>query len=150
MNNQTFIPSSKTSTCLDRKWYVIDCTGQSLGRASSAITKILQGKHKVTYNPSSDLGDYVILVNAMHLTLGDMEGHTYVFRPGRPGSSLKFKQFIDDIPERVIENCIKNMMAEGPAKRAMPKRLKIYATPDHPHMAQNPIVLGHGDNIFNI
>jgi len=150
MNNKTFIPSNKKNTCLNRKWYVIDCTGQSLGRTSSTITKILQGKHKVMYTPSTDMGDYVILINAMDLTLGDVKGHTYVFQPGRPGSSLSFKEFIDDIPERVIENCIKNMMAEGPAKRAMSKRLKIYATSDHPHMAQNPILLSNADNIFTL
>lgn len=138
MNNKTFISSD---TNPQRKWYVIDCKGKSLGRTSSIITTILQGKHKLWYDPSSDVGDCVILVNAMDLTLDNNEGRTYVFEPGRPGGSLSFKQMSEDLPERVIRNCIKNMMKNGAAKRALAKRLKIYTTPDHPHCAQTPISL---------
>ena len=107
MNNKTFLSSEKNP---QRKWYVIDCAGKGLGRTSSIITAILQGKHKLWYDPSGDLGDCVILVNAMDLTLGNTEGRTYVFNPGRPGGSLSFKQMSEDFPERVIKNCIKNMM----------------------------------------
>tara|TARA_B110000238_G_C15961018_1_gene367396 strand:+ start:204 stop:671 length:468 start_codon:yes stop_codon:yes gene_type:complete len=148
MSNTTFIPSGETD--LNRVWHVIDCSGLTLGRASTAIAGILQGKHKTQYTPGTDMGDYVILVNAGALTMGDLEGHTYVFSPGRPGSSLKFRSVLDDFPKRIIENCIKNMMATGPAKRAMPTRLKVYETPNHPHMAQKPILLSHNNNIFNI
>lgn len=144
MNNKTFLSSDKNQ---QRKWYVIDCEGKGLGRTSSIVTGILQGKHKLWYDPSGDMRDCVILVNAMDLTLGNSEGRTYVFSPGRPGGSLSFKKMSEDFPDRVIETCIKNMMGEGAAKRALPKRLKIYTTPDHPHGAQNPISLNNKEEI---
>lgn len=144
MNNKTFLSSEKNP---QRKWYVIDCAGKGLGRTSSIVTAILQGKHKLWYDPSGDLGDCVILVNATDLTLGNTEGRTYVFNPGRPGGSLSFKQMSEDFPERVIKNCIKNMMKNGTAKRALAKRLKIYTTSHHPHAAQNPISLNKDEEI---
>ena len=98
-----------------------------------------QGKHKPFYHPAADLGDNIILINAMDLTLHDTKKRAYVFRPGRPGSSLSYKTVRDDRPERIIENCVKNMMGEGVAKRNVTKRLKVYLTQDHPHMAQKPI-----------
>lgn len=144
MNNKTFLSLEKTQ---QRKWYIIDCTGKSLGRTSSIVTAILQGKHKLWYDPSSDLGDCVILINAKDLTLGNTEGRAYVFNPGRPGGSLSFKQMSEDFPERVIKNCIKNMMKKGSAKRALAKRLKIYTTSLHPHVAQTPISLNKDEEI---
>ena len=137
MTNKTFLPSSNSYS--QRKWYVIDCKGKTLGRTCSAITKILQGKHKPFYHPAADLGDNIILINAVDLTLQDTKTRAYVFEPGRPGSSLSYKTVRDDRPERIIENCVKNMMGEGMAKRNLPKRLKVYLTQDHPHTAQKPI-----------
>ena len=144
MNNKTFLSSQKP---LRRKWYIIDCAGKSLGRTSSIVTAILQGKHKLWYNPSGDLGDCVILINAIDLILGNVERRTYVFNPGRPGGSLLSKQMSEDFPERVIRNCINNMMKKGSAKRALAKRLKIYTTSYHPHIAQAPICLTKDEEI---
>lgn len=137
MTNKTFLPSSNSYS--QRKWYVIDCKDKTLGRTCSAITKILQGKHKPFYHPAADLGDNIILINATDLTLHDTKKRAYVFQPGRPGSSLSYKTVRDDRPERIIENCVKNMMGKGMAKRNIAKRLKVYLTEDHPHRAQNPI-----------
>lgn len=137
MTNKTFLPTSNSYS--QRKWYIIDCKGKTLGRTCSAITKILQGKHKSFYHPATDLGDNIILVNAIDLTLYDTKKRALVFRPGRPGSSLSYRTVCDDRPERIIENCVKNMMKNGLAKRNINKRLKVYLASDHPHRAQNPI-----------
>lgn len=137
MTNKTFLPTSNSYS--QRKWYIIDCKDKTLGRTCSAITKILQGKHKPFYHPAADLGDNIILINATDLTLNDTKKRAYVFQPGRPGSSLSYKTVCEDRPERIIENCVKNMMGEGMAKRNITKRLKVYLTQDHPHVAQKPI-----------
>ena len=137
MTNKTFLPTSNSYS--QRKWYIIDCKDKTLGRTCSAITKILQGKHKPFYYPAADLGDNIILINATDLTLHDTKKRAYVFQPGRPGSSLSYKTVRTDRPDRIIENCVKNMMGEGMAKRNIIKRLKVYLTQDHPHMAQKPI-----------
>ena len=144
MNNKTFFSSEKP---LRRKWYLVDCAGKSLGRMSSIVTAILQGKHKLWYKSSDDLGDCVILINAMDLRLGNTKRRTYVFNPGRPGKSLTSKQISEDVPERVIKNCIKNMMKKGSAKRNLAKRIKIYTTSYHPHTAQTPIYLKKDEEI---
>lgn len=134
--NETFIPTSDYNK---KKWYLIDCKNQKLGRLTSSIIKILSGKIKSYYHPTLDLGDYVILINAESLTLDRKIQKFHVFRPGRPGRSLK--KLINALPQQIIENCIKCMVPNGPTRRRLTERLKIYSGPDHPHAAQNPIKL---------
>jgi large subunit ribosomal protein L13 len=105
MTNKTFLPSSNSYS--QRKWYVIDCKDKTLGRTCSVITKILQGKHKPFYHPAADLGDNIILINAMDLTLHDTKRRAYVFRPGRPGSSLSFKTVRDDHQNELSKTVLK-------------------------------------------
>ena len=142
--NETFIPAAGYNK---RKWYVIDCEGKQLGRLASVIITILSGKLKSYYHPSLDMGDYVILINAEALTLDRDIQKVHVFRPGRPGSSLK--KLVNALPQRIIERCIIGMMPNGAARRGLSNRLKIYQGPNHPHMAQNPIQINDFENLNN-
>ena len=134
--NETFIPSMQHTK---RKWYVIDCKGKQLGRLSSSIVSLLSGKHKSYYHPSFDTGDYVVLINAEFLTVDRNIQKLHVFKPGRPGKSLK--KLVNAIPQRIIENCIFGMMPNGVARRSLSKRLKVYQGSVHSHEAQSPIEL---------
>lgn len=132
--NETFIPASDY---IRKKWYVIDCKNKQLGRISSSIVGLLSGKIKAYYHPGIDMGDYIILINADSLTLDREIERKYVFRPGRPGSSLK--TIVNGLPKQIIEKSIYGMMPNGLAKKQLSKRLKIYQGSEHPHRAQNPI-----------
>ena len=132
--NETFIPTSDLNK---KKWYVVDCKGKQLGRISSSLVGLLSGKIKPSYHPAFDTGDYVILINADELSLDRKTERFYVFKPGRPGKSLK--KLINPLPQRIIENCISKMMPNGTAKKNLGQRLKIYQGTEHPHSAQNPI-----------
>ena len=142
--NETFIPASDYSR---KKWYVIDCKGQQLGRISSSIVGLLSGKIKSYYHPAFDTGDYVILINAESLTVDRNLERIRVFRPGRPGSSLK--RITNGLPQQIIERCIYGMMPNGIAKRRLSKRLKVYQGDQHPHIAQNPIYVDDIENFTN-
>jgi large subunit ribosomal protein L13 len=132
--NETFIPASNY---IRKKWYVIDCKDKQLGRISSSIVGLLSGKIKTYYHPAIDMGDYVILINADALKFDREIERRYVFRPGRPGSSLK--TIVNGLPKQIIEKAIYGMMPNGLAKKQLSNRLKIYLGSDHPHNAQNPI-----------
>ena len=142
--NETFIPASDYNR---KKWYVIDCQGKQLGRISSSIVGLLSGKIKSYYHPAFDTGDYVILINAESLTVDRNIERIRVFRPGRPGSSLK--RITNGLPQQIIERCIYGMMPNGVAKKGLPKRLKVYQGAHHPHAAQNPIYISDIDNFKN-
>ena len=142
--NETFIPASDYNR---KKWYVIDCKDKQLGRISSIIVGLLSGKIKSYYHPAFDTGDYVILVNAEALTVDRDLERIRVFRPGRPGSSLK--RITNGLPQQIIERCIFGMMPNGIAKKSLAKRLKVYEGPEHPHAAQNPIYIDNIDNFKN-
>ena len=142
--NETFIPASDYNR---KKWYVIDCKGQQLGRISSSIVGLLSGKIKSSYHPAFDTGDYVILINAESLTVDRNLERIRVFRPGRPGSSLK--RITNGLPQQIIERCIYGMMPNGVAKKSLAKRLKVYQGANHPHAAQNPIYIDDIDNFKN-
>lgn len=133
-NNKTFIPTSES---IERKWYLIDCSHIPLGRIVPFVYQLLIGKNKPYYYPGRDLGDSVILINTNQMTIaGSLRQMMYVYKPGRPGSSLKVK--LDFRPEVLIRRCIHKMM---PKKLYSSKRLKIYLGTDHPHIAQQPIQL---------
>jgi len=142
--NETFIPASGYTR---KKWYVIDCKGKQLGRISTIIVGLLSGKVKSYYHPAFDTGDYVILINAESLTVDRNLERIRVFRPGRPGSSLK--RITNGLPQQIIERCIFGMMPNGVAKKSLAKRLKVYQGSQHPHAAQNPIYIDDIDNFKN-
>ena len=133
--NKTFL---SMQTYKNRNWFVIDCKGQKLGRLATIIAALLKGKIKPNYHPSSDMGDYIILVNADSMILNETSKHYIVNKPGRPGRSLKIKNVIDCLPKITIERSVKGMLSKTETKRLM-RRLYIYNDQNHPHRAQSPI-----------
>ena len=134
--NKTFTPIFDYDR---KKWFLIDCKNQKLGRLSTIVCLILCGKMKSSYYPSIDMGDYVILINAESLTLDREIGKFHIFCPGRPGHSLKRSRCFS--PETIVEKCIGGMLPNGPVSKRLLERVKIYEGPNHPHEAQNPIKL---------
>lgn len=139
---KTFMASASS---IDRKWYVVDATGYTLGRLASEVAKVLRGKNKPTYTPSMDTGDYVIVVNAekVKVTGKKLEQKVY-YRHSEYVGSLKettLREMLNKHPERVIESAVKGMLPKGPLGREMYTKLHVYAGPDHKHEAQKPEVL---------
>lgn len=134
-SNKTFLP---TKDYKNRNWFLIDCKGQKLGRLATIITTLLKGKIKPHYHPSMDIGDYVVLVNADSIILHEDSKHYLVYKPGRPGHSLKIKNVSDCLPKLTIERAVKGMLSKTEKKRLM-RRLNIYSDNNHFHQAQNPI-----------
>ena len=135
--NKTFIP---TINYKNRNWYLIDCKDQTLGRLATIIVNLLKGKIKVQYHPSVDIGDYIILINADSIILNENAKQYFVYKPGRPGHSLKIKNVSECLPILTIERAIKRMLSKTETKRLM-KRVRIYNDQNHCHEAQNPIKL---------
>lgn len=127
---------------VSRKWYVVDATGQTLGRLASQIARILRGKHKVIYTPHVDTGDHVIVINAekVHLTGKKWRDKVYYWHTGYPGGlkSARAEELLRRHPERLIEEAVWGMLPKGPLGRAMFRKLKVYRGPAHPHEAQRP------------
>ena len=130
---------------IERKWYVVDAEGQTLGRLSSEIAKVLRGKNKPVFIPHIDTGDYVIVVNAekIKVTGKKMDQKIYYNHSDYVGGMKEttLKEMMDKKPERVIELAVKGMLPKGPLGRSMIKKLHVYAGPEHNHAAQKPEVL---------
>jgi len=133
--NDTFIPRSDYTT---KKWYIFDAKQKPVGRVATIISKILQGKHKIDYHPAINMGDYIIIVNAKDMIFDASIVKYHVYSPGRPGRSLK--RIINCTSQRIIESAVKNMLPKG-LRSQIPNRLRIYESTEHPHIAQNPIIL---------
>ena len=136
---KTFMASPST---IERKWYVIDADGMTLGRLASETAKILRGKNKPIFTPFIDTGDYVIIVNAekIKVTGKKLEKKTYFSHSAYVGGTreLTLREMKEKKPERVIELAVKGMLPQGPLGRQMYKKLFVYAGPDHNHRAQKP------------
>ena len=130
---------------IERKWYVVDAEGQTLGRLSSEIAKVLRAKNKPVFTPHIDTGDYVIVVNAekIKVTGKKMDQKIYYNHSDYVGGMKEttLKEMMDKKPERVIELAVKGMLPKGPLGRSMIKKLHVYAGPEHNHAAQKPEVL---------
>ncbi|AWY97247.1 MULTISPECIES: 50S ribosomal protein L13 [Blautia] len=130
---------------IERKWYVVDADGQTLGRLASEIAKVLRGKNKPVFTPHVDTGDYVIVVNAEKVKVSGkkMEQKIYYNHSEYVGGMKEttLKEMMDKKPERVIELAVKGMLPKGPLGRAMIKKLHVYAGPEHKNAAQKPEVL---------
>ena len=139
---KTFMASASS---IDRKWYVVDATGYTLGRLASEVAKVLRGKNKPTYTPSMDTGDYVIVVNAEKVKVtGKKLDQKVYYRHSEYVGSLKettLREMLNKHPERVIESAVKGMLPKGPLGRQMFTKLHVYAGPDHEQAAQKPEVL---------
>lgn len=133
-----------------REWLLIDAQDQVLGRVASKAAHILRGKHKPTYTPHVDTGDFVVIINAdkIHVTGKKLTDKEYYRHSGYPGG-LKcetFEEAMEKHPERVIEHAVKGMLPKNTLGRAMAKKLKVYAGAEHPHMAQQPREIKMEDN----
>ena len=135
----------QTKENIERKWYVIDAEGKTLGRLATKAAHILRGKHKVTYTPYVDCGDYVIVINAAKavLTGNKLEDKKYYNHSGYPGGLRErtAKEMIEKYPEEMIERAIKGMLPHNRLGRAMGKKLFVYRDSDHKHEAQKPEAL---------
>ena len=130
---------------IERKWYVVDAEGKTLGRLASKVAAILRGKNKPTYTPHIDCGDYVIVINAakIKVTGKKMTDKLYTTYSGFPGGKkeVALKELQQKKPDEVVRHAIKGMMPEGKLGRQMFKKLKVYAGPEHNHEAQKPETL---------
>ncbi len=130
---------------IERKWYVVDATGQTLGRLATRIAVILRGKHKPTFTPHVDCGDYVIVVNAekISVTGNRMEEKFYYRHSWYPGGlrQTSLRVMLKKHPERVIIEAVRRMLPKTNLSRHVLKKLKVYAGPEHPHQAQKPELL---------
>jgi len=131
---------------IERKWYVVDAEGQTLGRLAARIAPILKGKHKPIYTPHLDCGDFVIVINAdkVRVTGRKLDQKFYYRHSGYPGgiSSISLRDQLARHPERVIQAAIRGMLPKNKLGRRMIKKLKVYAGAAHPHQAQQPRPLG--------
>ncbi len=127
---------------IERTWYVVDAEGKTLGRLAAEIAKILRGKHKPIYTPHVDTGDFVIVVNAdkVRVTGKRLDQKIYYRHSGYIGGlkAVPLRRMLETHPERVIEHAVKGMLPKNRLGRKMYKKLKVYASPDHPHQAQKP------------
>lgn len=129
----------------NKLWYLIDAQGQTLGRLSTHIATILRGKNKTTYLPSTDTGDYVIVINASKISLsGNKVGQkTYYYHSSKPGH-LRLKSFMElqsSSPETIIKIAVKGMLPKNFLAKQQLKKLKVYSNIHHPHLAQQPKLL---------
>ncbi|OYV03088.1 50S ribosomal protein L13 [candidate division bacterium WOR-3 4484_18] len=136
------------TTTTERKWYLIDAAGKTLGRLASQIALILRGKHKPQYQPHLDLGDYVVVINAekVHVTGKKETDKLYYRHSGYPGGlkAIPLSVIRRKHPEFLIYHAVKGMLPKNRLGRKMLKKLKVYRGPSHPHIAQNPEPLDIG------
>lgn len=139
---KTYMPNPDD---LQRKWYVVDAEGQTLGRLSTLIASVLRGKNKPTFTPHEDMGDFVIVVNAekIKVTGKKLDQKIYYHHSEYVGGmkETKLKDMLRTHPERVIEHSVKGMLPKGPLGRKMYKKLFVYVGPEHKHAAQKPETL---------
>jgi large subunit ribosomal protein L13 len=130
---------------VERSWYVIDAEGQSLGRVATKAAHMLRGKHKVTYTPHIDCGDYVIIINAkkVNLTGNKLDDKMYYNHSMYPGGLRERTARVmrENYPIEMIERAVKGMLPHNRLGRAMGKKLFVYEGAEHPHQAQKPIVM---------
>jgi len=128
-----------------RDWYLVDASGKTLGRLASEIARRLRGKHKPEYTPHVDTGDYIVVVNAdkIRVTGRKATDKMYYHHTGYIGNmkSISFEKLQQKAPGRVLELAVKGMLPKNPLGRAMYRKLKIYAGPEHQHAAQQPKTL---------
>lgn len=142
MYNKTFVVTEES---INRKWYIVDATGHTLGRLSTEVANVLRGKKKPIYTPSMDTGDYVIVINAdkIKVTGKKLDQKIYYHHSGYVGGMKEttLKELLAKHPERVVEYAVKGMLPKGPLGRKIYKKLHVYAGPDYEQAAQKPEVL---------
>jgi large subunit ribosomal protein L13 len=141
-NNKTFSPKPRD---IVRGWHLVDASDLPLGRLASEVAQILRGKHKPTYAPHMDTGDFVVIVNAdkVAVTSDKSQSKIYYRHSGYPGGikAETFESLIKRRPEAVVERAVRGMLPKNKLGRQMARKLKVYAGPSHPHAAQGPVPL---------
>ena len=126
-------------------WYIVDAYGQNLGRLASRIAKVLLGKHKPTFTPGVNTGDYVIVLNCggVVVTGNKLDDKKYYHHTGYPGGikEINLRDQLEKHPDRVIKSAVKGMLPKNTYGRNLLKRMKVYSGSEHPHEAQQPVVL---------
>jgi large subunit ribosomal protein L13 len=142
---RTMTTISAKAVDVERKWYVVDLEGKTLGKAAVAIAHILRGKHKAIYTPHVDTGDFIIAINAdkLRVTGNKLTQKTYYHHSGYPGGikEIKLDEQLNKAPERVIYGAVRGMLPKTKLGRQMLKKFKVYTTAEHPHEAQKPEAL---------
>lgn len=142
MTTRTYTPRAAE---IERRWYLVDAEGQTLGRLATRIAHILRGKHKPTYTPHHDLGDHVVVINAasIRVTGNKAEQKVYYRHTGYPGGlrTTTYGQMMEKHPERILRSAVKGMLPKTPLGRRMFRKLRIYPGGEHHHRAQNPEAL---------
>ncbi len=136
---ETFMQKKET---INRKWYLVDAEGETLGRLATKVATILRGKHKVTYTPHVDTGDYVIVINAskIKLTGKKLSDKMYYDHSGYPGGLRErtAEEMVEKYPEEMVERAIKGMLPKGRLGRQMGKKLFVYKDENYEQVAQKP------------
>jgi large subunit ribosomal protein L13 len=146
VQQKTYYPKAAE---IQRKWYVVDANGQTLGRLAAKIAHVLLGKHKPTFTPGVEMGDYVVVVNAGQVTATGTKTQTkmttkiYNRHSGYPGGlkSISLRDQLDQFPDRALRAAVWGMLPHNRMGRSIIKNLKIYAGAEHPHAVQKPEVL---------
>lgn len=142
MNTLSYKTQSAKKETVDRKWFVVDAEGEVVGRLSTKIAQILRGKHKPSYTPHVDCGDYVIVINAdkVRFTGSKWTQKEYITFSGYPGGQKRrtAQEMLDKKPTAIVENAVKGMLPKTKLGRAMIKKLFVYTDAEHPHSAQKP------------
>ena len=139
---KTFMANAET---VERKWYVVDADGMTLGRLASQVAAILRGKNKPTFTPHVDCGDHVIVINAAKVVLSGkkLDQKIYYHHSGFAGGlkETKYRKLMADKPEFAVKHAVVGMLPKGPLGRQMARKLRVYAGAEHEHEAQKPVVL---------
>jgi large subunit ribosomal protein L13 len=134
---------------IERRWYVVDASGQVLGRLASEVAALLRGKHKPIFAPHMDTGDHVIVINADKVELtGQKAQKKFAYRhSGYPGGirAVRYDEFLSERPIAAIEKAVKGMLPHNRLGRQIIKKLHVVAGPEHPHAAQKPVALAAGE-----
>ena len=138
-NSRTYVPDVQE---VERRWLLVDAEGETLGRLSSRIATLLQGKHRPSYTPHLDTGDYVVVVNVDKLSIPESRGEAkkYYRHSGYPGGlrEMSLNEMMARHPQRILRLAVRGMLPRNRLGRQIIQKLKIYAGPDHPHAAQSP------------
>ena len=139
---KTFMANAET---VERKWYVVDADGMTLGRLASQVAAILRGKNKPTFTPHVDCGDHVIVINAAKVVLSGkkLDQKIYYHHSGFAGGlkQTKYRKLMAEKPDFAVKHAVVGMLPKGPLGRQMARKLRVYAGAEHEHEAQKPVVL---------
>lgn len=127
---------------IQRKWHLVDANGKTLGRVATTVARLLRGKHKAVFTPHTDLGDFVVVVNASRIRLTGKreELKEYFHYTGYPGGATfeRFRDLVRKHPERVFEHAVRGMLPHNKLGSRIIRKMKVYSGPEHPHVAQRP------------